>query len=173
MKPAVWRLLATAALFILWIGYLLYLWLCTLHFRPLPPGYPDTMREPLVLSRPQIEAAPLIVVAEVKDVDSPVVVEEVLVAPAELNIKKGDELTVSDLKESRRARPPDWPRDQPDPPPDFTGPGRYLLPLEPKGEKTAEVVAIPPSPRYYRDGGPRRIYPATPEVLAEYRSIPR
>jgi hypothetical protein len=177
MKPAVWRLLATAAAFVLWIGYLLYLWLFTLHFRPLPPGYPEEAREPLVLSRPQFLAAPLVVQARIDemidDVGAPAVVEEVLAPPEGAAVKAQQTLLVVNAADCRRRS---------DAPPDWTGPGSYLLPVRLLGRKivwkgesyeAAEVVSVPPSPGAARDGKPPRLYPATPEVLSEYRHLPR
>jgi hypothetical protein len=177
MKPAVWRLLATAAAFVLWIGYLLYLWLFTIHYRPLPPGYPEEAREPLVLSRPQFLAAPVVVTARidqlVDDVGAPAVVEEVLAAAEGAAVKPQEKLMVVNAADCRR---------RPDAPLDWTGPGSYLLPLrlldrkiEWMGESypAAEVMAVPPSPGAAKDGRPPRLYPATPEALSEYRHLPR
>jgi hypothetical protein len=171
MKPAVLRLLITAALFVLWIGYLAYLWLDSLSFRPAPPGTPSAAREPLVLSQPQFQASPLVVVARVDHVwggalaalPSPVVVEEVL-KDAKGAIQKDQILPVAGIAESHR-------RDSELP--DFTGPGSYLLALSPREDGAYEVTPIPPSPGFPSSGGPRRIYPATPTALAQFRALPR
>jgi hypothetical protein len=178
MRPAVVRLLVIAALFVLWIGYLAYLWLFTLHYRPVPPGFPDAVREPLVLSRPQFQAAPLVVVAHIDAVAGeglwaffpPLVRVEEVLKDDKKEVNKGDVLAVAGLAESRR-REPD--ARKPKPPPDFIGPGSYLLPLSPRDEGSYEVTPVPQSPGFHPTGGLRRLYPATPEALAEFRALPR
>jgi hypothetical protein len=62
---------------------------------------------------------------------------------------------------------------------DWTGPGKYLLPLhifERRGKRHIEVVPTPPSPGYppaniAAGAGPPRIYPATKQMRAEYEEI--
>jgi hypothetical protein len=60
------------------------------------------------------------------------------------------------------------------PPPGWSGPGEYLLALlslNPNDKTHYRVTPIPPSPGYSR--GEPRIYPATPEALAQYREMPK
>ena len=165
MKPAAWRLVVMAVLFALWIGYLVYLWQATLFFRP--------SHEPLILSRPQFLVADLVIVGEIKDARSPVKVEQVLFPEKDADVKPGDTIEVAGLADSHPPRLA--PRaDEPPPPSDLTGPGSYLLPLRPARRGTGyEVVPIPPSPTYSDREGPPRIYPATPQTLAQYHSIRR
>jgi hypothetical protein len=164
MKPAVWRLVLTATLFALWIGYLVYLWQATLFFRP--------SHEPLILSRPQFLVADLVIVGEIKDADSPVEVKEVLFPEKDADLKPGDVISVTNLNACHPPRSPV--RTEPGPSPDLTGPGSYLLPLRPARKGPGyEVVPIPSSPTYTDPKGPPRIYPATPQTLAQYRAISR
>ena len=165
MKLLTWRLVLTASLFLGWLGYLGYL----VATRPLTAA-----GTPLVLSRPQIMIAPIDIVADVTDPEEQVVVVEILY-PSDASIKVGQKLTVLDLESCRP-----MPRRQNDEPPkDFTGPGRYLIPLRPSGrEKGAyEVVPIPTSPgfdaRRMENLGvrPVRIYPYNGESAAQYRQI--
>src|SRR5437763_454823 len=82
--------------------------------------------EPLVLSRPQFLAAQLVVIAEVKSVEEPVKVVEVLFPANGAEIQTGDLLKVVNLADCRAARFEA---------PDFSGPGLYLLPLRRAGMK--------------------------------------
>jgi hypothetical protein len=166
MKLLAWRLVLTASLFVGWLGYLGYL----VATRPLTAA-----GIPLVLSRPQIMISPIDIVADVSDdPDAPVVVVEILYPP-DSSLQVGQKLTVLDLESCRPL-----PRRQNDKPPDdFTGAGRYLIPLRPSGrEKGAyEVVPIPTSPgfdaRRMENFGvrPVRIYPYNGESAAQYRRI--
>jgi hypothetical protein len=159
MKPAAWRLVVMAVLFALWIGYLVYLWQATLFFRP--------SDEPLILSRPQFLVADLVIVGEIEDTSSPAVhVEQVLFPEKDAGVKPGDTIDVTNLK---KCHPPHAGEN---PPPDLTGPGAYLLPLRMTKKRDAyEVVPIPVSPTYSDSEGPPRLYPATPQTLAQYREI--
>jgi hypothetical protein len=162
MKAAVWRLVVMAVLFAGWIAYLIYLWQATLFFRP--------TQEPLLLSHPQFLVADLVIVAEIKDDKSPVKVEQVLFPEKSTSVKEGETIRVTNLE---HCHPPRLtPRADERMPPDFTGPGSYLLPLRARGSDY-EVVPIPASPAYRDHDGPPRIYPATPQVLAQYRQLNR
>jgi hypothetical protein len=168
----------TIALFGGWLGYLGYLVYCRPH---------TTDGRPLTLSRPQFLVSMVDVVAQVNnDKGEDVVVEEVLSPKDKPPVEVGDKIQVADIA---RCRPlPDPLARGKEPPPDWTGPGRYLLALQadPKGGKGHfRIVPTPRSPGYpppppreappdypkFGEPGPPRIYPATPELLAEYREI--
>jgi hypothetical protein len=168
MRGAVARLLIAAALFLFWIGYLAYLVVHT--------------RDAVVLSRPQLLVSDLDVIAHVAAVDQLVTVEEVLYPNREWAAKLvGKKITVKNLAD---CRPPIHLRTKEDDR-DFKGPGSYLLPLHevPEGDKQdglaqiSEVAPTPPSPGFPHPGppqlGPPRIYPATADVRAQYRMIPK
>ncbi len=166
LHPAVWRLVVVAVLFAAWLGYLFYL----VRTRALTPA--DT---PLVVSRSQVLVSEIDIVAEVKSLDHPVTVKEVLWQKnPNLPVRPGDSLPVANLSESRPfSRSPE----DATPPADFTGPGDYLLLLKraPDGSNY-EVVPVPFSPGYppspHKQGRPRA-YPATAAVLAQYRAAPK
>ncbi len=168
MRPAVGRLVLTAGLFVAWLGYLGYLVLCRPHT---PDG------RPLTLSRPQFLVSMLDIVAQVEDdKGGEVVVDEVLYPGDNPPVKAGDKIQVGNLDKCQPL--PDPMEKGKEPPPDYTGPGKYILPLQiiPKdGARNFEVAPTPPSPGYPplhgASIGPPRIYPATPEMLAEYRQI--
>jgi hypothetical protein len=173
MKPTVGRLLVTIVLFAGWLGYLGYLVLC----RPHEPGGLAGAFEgrPLTLSRPQFLVSAVDVVARVPDKGGDeVVVEEVLYPREKAPVKAGDKIKVTNISRCRPLRDPMMKdRETPD---DWTGPGTYLLPLQsdPRQSKdTFEVTPTPPSPGYPPGhggaAGPPRIYPATPEMLVEYK----
>ncbi|HTU18963.1 MAG TPA: hypothetical protein VMG10_12960 [Gemmataceae bacterium] len=176
MKPRAARLILTVALFLGWLGYLGYLVVC----RPHTPGGLRGAFEgrPLTLSRPQMLVSTLDVVAEVSgDKGEKVVVKEVLFPnPSDAPVKKGETIHV-ELIDQCHPLPDPLAKDA-NPPPDYTGPGDYLLPLQAVGSKEDrrfQVVPTPPSPGFFSaphvSVGPPRIYPATDEMLAEYRSI--
>jgi hypothetical protein len=176
MKPAVGRLLVTIALFAGWLGYLGYLVLCRPHA---PAGLRGAFEgQPLTLSRPQFLVSTVDVVARVDDKDGEnVIVEEVLHPKEKAPVKAGDKIKVTNIKDCRPL-PDSTAPEQETPPDDWTGPGTYILPLQSdprKSKDTFEVVPTPPSPgyppRHATAVGPPRIYPATPEMLAEYRQI--
>lgn len=163
MKPVHVRLLLTVLLLGGWLSYLAY----QVFTRPQRAN-----RQPLILSRPQLLVSRLDVIADVPDPHGKVKVVEVLSpregAPlqpgAEIDVDNIDQCFPLPLGESDEA-----------PPPDYTGPGQYLLPLRSyraSGKVHYEVVPIPPSPGYPRGmglhPGPPRIYPDTPETRAEY-----
>ncbi|MHB1426401.1 MAG: hypothetical protein ACYC3I_24830 [Gemmataceae bacterium] len=175
MKPVTARLILTAALFVGWLSYLGYLVVCR-------PHTPDGLRgafdgRPLTLSRPQFLVSRLDVIAEVSgDKGEKVVIKEVLFPKADSPVKAGDEIHVSNIENCRPFSDP-LARDT-DPPPDYSGPGWYLLPLQALDANEARrfaVVPTPPSPGFPIAGGvnvgPPRLYPATDEMRAEYREI--
>jgi hypothetical protein len=170
MKPAVGRLILTVALFAGWLGYLGYLVVCRPHT---PDG------RPLTLSRPQFLVSMLDVIAQVDDAKGDeVIVDEVLSPRENPPLKAGDKIQVENIE---KCRPLPGPLDKGKPtPPDWTGAGqKYILPLqivERNGKRHFEVVPTPPSPGYpphSLNAGPPRIYPATPQMLAEYHDIRR
>jgi hypothetical protein len=166
MKPPAWRLLLTVALFVGWLGYLAYL----VWSRPHTPD-----GRPLVLSQPQFLVSMLDVVAEVKDLHQKVVIDTVLYPTTDPPVQQGEEVRVGNLDQCRALSAN--PEGTGEAPLDFTGPGKYLLALEwhtKDGERTYEVVPTPPSPGFppsRHAAGPPRIYPATADMLAEYRRI--
>src|SRR5260370_21273609 len=138
-----------------------------------------TTGEPLILSRPQFLVSHLDVIGEV-DADedgtgpSPgVTVKEILYQKADALVKVGQKVHVVGLKECRRL--PHEGEKAGEVPSDWTGPGLYLLPLQPDKDKDRyQVVPTPPSPGFppTRDKvGPPRIYPATEAAKAEYRAL--
>lgn len=174
MRPTLARLLLTAILFLGWLGYLGYLVVCR-------PHTPDGLRgafegRPLTLSCPQILVSTLDVVAEVSgDKGENVVVKEVLF-PKDSAVKVGETIHVELIDKCHAL--PDPLAKEANPPPDYTGPGVYLLPLQRLGneeDRHYQVVPTPSSPGFYSvpnvGVGPPRIYPATKEMRAEYQSI--
>jgi hypothetical protein len=176
MKPTVARLLIAAALFLGWLGYLGYLVVCR-------PHTPSDLRGAfegryLTLSRPQFLVSALDVVAEVSgDKGEKVVVKEVLFPKTNPPVKVGEEIQVQRIDLCRAV--PEPLAKNTTPPLDYVGPGAYLLPLQAPDRdhpRRFEVVPTPPSPGFPRDSrgieiGPPRIYPASEELLAEYRQI--
>lgn len=132
-------LVSSALLFAGWIAYLAFLVV--------------TGRPTVVVSRPQLLTADLVVVADVEGIDRPVTVREVLRAPAERTPKPGDALTIVNFKEARGLG---------------GKPGLFILPLTvlPEGYR---LTPVPRSPGY--GGGPPRVYPATPETVAHVRGV--
>jgi hypothetical protein len=151
-RPAILRFVLALAALVLWLAYLGYLvW-------TLPERGTSAER----LSNPQVLASTLDVVATVTSAGAPVTVEEVLYSKNDRSKELvGQSLEVTNLGDCRS-------------PFDFTGPGKYLLLLEPAGEEY-QVVRVPLSPGYLvppRDNPPR-IYPATDEMLSQYREAPK
>jgi len=170
MRLLVGRLLVTALLFGGWIAYLGYL----VATRPLTPE-----GRPLVLSRSQLLVSDLDVVAQVDDPGLPVKVEEVLYPPEEEQKLKGQVLKVINLDDCHPLPLPAQ-HQGPGEPPDWTGPGRYLLPLRHSAEakEAYEVAPTPPTAGYPPRGvqgllGPPRIYFATNQALAQYHQVPK
>jgi hypothetical protein len=160
MKPAVVRLVLALALFIGWMGYLTF----QVVDRPR-----TATGSPLVLSRPQILASKIDVIAEVPDKSGAATIKEVLY-PDNSSLKPGDKIQVTNIGECR----PPLSRDDGQSSSDFTGPGLYLLPLRPLSDSNKyEVQPIPQSPGFSTglNDPPPRIYPAKPEALAQYRHI--
>jgi hypothetical protein len=156
------RLVLVGTLFALWLSYLGYLVLTRPHT--------DTGR-PLVLSRPQILASTVDVIAELpappgKD-EVPVKVVQVLFRRG-AGPEKDDTIRVSKLELCR----PVPRKGDPDPPKDWSGKGKYLLPLKrlPGQPGRYEVEAIPPSPGFMGQEV-YRIYPATDEARKQYERI--
>ncbi len=146
-------LVLASVLYAGWIGWLVYL--------------AATKSRPIVLSRPQLLVSDLDVIAQVDDPGKKVLVKEVYAwrdkeTPPAVN----DELDVVDLDKCHR-QPRDDKADE-DVPPDWQGPGLYILPLHKVGNRY-EVVPIPPSPGF--NGGPRRIYPRTEDTYAQLQAI--
>lgn len=162
MRPAAWRLALAALVFAGWIAYLAYLaW-------TLPRAAGDL---PLVLSRPQILVSDFDVVATVSSKEPGKVTIKQVLYPKSEEGKVGQEITVVNIAQCQAPKR-NVEAEQP-PGPDWTGPGDYLLPLrEAEDGKSYEVVPIPTSPGY-QTPGPPRIYPATPQALAQYRQIPK
>lgn len=178
MKPIAARLIMTAALlalFLAWLGYLSYLVVCRPHT---PSGLSGAFEgRPLTLSRPQFLVSSLDVIAEVSgDKGEKVVVKEVLFPRSSPPLSSGTIIHVEDIEHCRPV--PDPLAKQVEPPPDYSGPGLYLLPLQSIGkdeDHRFQVVPTPPSPGFPASpgvhAGPPRIYPATDEMLTEYRGI--
>src|SRR5262245_4877248 len=123
MRPVVFRLVLCASLFAVWIGYLVYL----VATRPRTPQ--DT---PLVLSRPQILASAVDVLAPIDTApkgETEITIVEVLYPTSDraLELKAGDKIKVTGLEDCRPAQRFGAPL----PPPDWAGPGEYLVPLRP------------------------------------------
>lgn len=177
MKFAAQRLILTAALFLSWLGYLTYLVMCRPHT---PGGLLGAFEgRPLTLSRPQFLVSTLDVVANVSgEKGDRVIIEEVLFPKSNPPVKPGEEIHVENIDLCRPLSDPL--AKETNPPPDYSGPGRYLLPLQPLDANEArrfEVVPTPPSPGFPNptfpgvNPGPPRLYPATEEMLAEYHTI--
>jgi hypothetical protein len=157
MNPARARLALTAVLFLGWLGYLLFLVLTR------PPAWPDGT--PVVLSRPQFPVSDLDVVADVAGGGRRVTVRQVAyAAPGQPAALEGQDIVVQNLHDCRRPGAPGAP-------PDLAGDGPYILPLAPAGGREFRVVATPPSPGFPASAATPRIYPATPDTLAQLRQI--
>jgi hypothetical protein len=175
MKLAAERLILTVALFLGWLGYLTYLVICRPHT---PDGLLGAFEgRPLTLSRPQFLVSTLDVVADISgEKGEKVMVKEVLFNKSKASVKPDDEIYVENIE---RCRPLSDPlAKETNPPPDYSGPGEYILPLQPLDAEEArrfEVVPTPPSPGFPTSQGvnfgPPRLYPATPQMRAEYNKI--
>jgi hypothetical protein len=146
MQGAQLRLGIAAALFVAWIGYLLYL-----TTTRIPP--------PLILSRPQFLVSSLDVFARVKkgaDGSFGVTVEEVhWPRTPDAQERTGQPITVTNL-----ATCEGW-----------NGEGLYILPLVPDNPTRYQVVATPASPGFEPQAGRPRIYPLTPETRRQLEAI--
>ena len=94
MKPAVGHFVLTAALFVIWIGYLFFLWQTSLYYRP--------SGEPLVVSVPQVLASDAVVEAEVTSLTEPVVVKAVLWPETKAPVQSGDVFSLPNLAQCKR-----------------------------------------------------------------------
>lgn len=157
---------APLALFVCWMGYLGWL----VANRPLQaPGYP------LVVSRPQILESEVDIIGELgeREAGGPATVKvvEVLYDKNGKGPKVGDEIEVDGVAGCKPVKRGDNKTPDEAVPFDWSGPGNYLIPLGPKDPRTGrhEVAAVPASPGF--DRNLRRVYPASDEVLAQYRSI--
>lgn len=120
------RLGVAAALFIAWLGWLLYLAMVTRHA--------------IVLSRPQFLVSPLWVIASVEEKDGrpapEVVVREVAWSqkPSDL---VGSKITIADVSSHTTAL-------------GWAGPGEYILPLSEAqdGKKAYRITPLPASPGF-------------------------
>ncbi len=156
MKAAYARLAIVLALFVGWLGYLGYL------------VYAERGDAYVVLSRPQFAVSDVDVIADVNAGSDVVTVDEVLFPKSNDGQKLvGKQIRVTNLEECRPAHPPPGAA----PRPDLNGNGKYLLPLqEPvNDDKDFRVCPTPPSPGF--EVGTPRIYPATEEVMGQYRQI--
>jgi hypothetical protein len=152
MKPAAGRLILVTLLFVAWLGYLVFL----VATRPKKDD-----GTPLVVSRPQVLTSEVDVIAEINDPHGDATVAEVL-WPENAPLKEGEKIKIEGVADSRqpgRGAPADW-----------SGAGFYLVPLR-RGPGGWEVAPIPSSPGF--DERVQRIYPATPEALAQYRAAPK
>ncbi len=151
MKPAVARLLLLVVLFVGWLGYLFYL---------------VQMGKPIVLSRPQFLISQLDVLATIEG-DDQVKIRDVLDSPSSeeaAKLKAQGEIKVVNLEGCKVAAP------EGEKEADFNDKLKgqtYLLPLRPTPDGRYEVVPAPTVARV----SPPRIYPDTPQVLAEYQKI--
>jgi hypothetical protein len=145
-----------------WLGYLSWM----VAKRPIQaPGYA------LVLSRPQLLASPIDIIASIPDRNGKAKVVEVLYPTENAPVKPGDEITLRFVDEcrplavTRNATPPD----------DWEGAGNYLVPMRasPGVQGEYEVMAIPTSPGFRAPmlNPPVRIYRDSPETRAQYARI--
>lgn len=162
MKSPKFQLGLAAALFVAWIGWLVYLAL--------------TNVKPIVLSRPQFLAANLFIVAEVKEgrsAEQPareVVVREVIWSADQEDKKlpEKDKLVVANLTECGQRF-------------GWAGANEYILALTKTKEAdkvSYEVTLVPRSPGYWPPPPnpksqltPSPIYPATPQTLRQARAL--
>lgn len=176
MRTAVVRLILTVVLFAGWLGYLGYLVVCRPHA---PSGLLGAFEgRPLTLSRPQFLVSTLDIVAEVSGENGEhVVVKEVLFPATNPPVKMDETIRVENIERCRAVADPL--AKNADPLPDYTGPGLYLLALQSldvgEGPHRFQVAPTPPSPGFPTSQGVQaglpRLYPATVEMLAEYRQI--
>jgi len=151
------RFALACLLFLGWIGYLVFLVLTSAH--------------PVVVSRPQMLVADLVVAARIDSLDGPCTVEEVLLARDGVEAPADKTIQVENLRDCKRP-----PRDDEDPtlvPLDWTGTGTYLLLLHPvRDGKTYRVVDVPPSPGFPRNGKTTpRLYRRTDDAVRQVRAM--
>jgi hypothetical protein len=153
MKSARLRLILAAGAFLTWIGWLIYL--------------AATTTRPIVLSRPQFLQADLDVIAELAEVenhpDPKVRVVEVY-WPKDARDKPLGHIPVPELSELDKHQ-------------GYSGPGRYILPLQKAtADKTVHfhLARIPRSPGYRARSGSAnryRIYPDNSETRSQLEKI--
>jgi hypothetical protein len=141
-------LTTTAVLFAAWIGWLAYL--------------ASTTTRPSILSRPQFLSAQLDVIAQLSEKDgcpdpSVVVAKVAWSRDPVLNPPENQPITVANL--SRVTAKEGW-----------AGPGTYILPLV-KDNGGYALAPLGASPGFSASNAPPRIYPATPETLAQLQQI--
>lgn len=175
MKLSVQRLILAAALFLGWLGYLSYLVICRPHT---PAGLLGAFEgRPLTLSRPQFLVSTLDVVAEVSgEKGEKVIVKQVLFPKTNAPVQPGQEIHVKNIDRCRPLSDPNAKNTNPSQ--DYSGPGKYLLalqPIDPNDKQRYQIVPTPPSPGFPSPPGAildlPRLYPASEEMLAEYREI--
>ncbi len=140
------RLFVAVTLYVLWTAFIAYLALAG--------------KEAVVVSRPQILAAPLVVEAEVAEESADlrsVRVVQVFRGRQLLDAVKQPDGEQPVLRVSGFDRSRGW-----------KGPGRYVLPLQPDGEGAFALVPLPASPGFPLHNRVEQtrplIYPSTPSV---------
>src|SRR5438105_3442147 len=126
-----WRFVLVALLFAAWIGWLGYL--------------AATKSKLAVLSRPQFlilkdDVGRVDVVAEIDDLDDPLIVKEVLFTQDRKLIAEGDKVQVRNLQECRRPLHKD--ESAKDVPRDWKGPGLYIVPLRKVKNNAAQLFEV-------------------------------
>jgi hypothetical protein len=147
MKVSHVRLAVAAALFLGWIGWLVYLVV--------------ESHGAVILSRPQFLVADLWVIAEVDAEENrprqTIEVREDVWSAAGKELA-GQAINVIDL--------PDIGADK-----GWDGPGTYILPLTAHaGKRPYHITPVPPSPGFIEQGD-RRIYAATSEARAQLKAL--
>ncbi len=146
------RFVVVLAVYLAWLSYLSW----QVWKRPVT----DTGL-PLVVSRPQILTSQIDIIARIEDPEQPVTVEEVLY-PAETSLQPGERISVAFLSECR----PILPRVDMVAPADYSGPGRYLLPLRQAAPGKYEVAVIPFSPGFRTALVSKSVAPGTAVMTA-------
>jgi hypothetical protein len=144
-------LAVAAAVFLGWLGFLIYLATAT--------------KAPVIVSHPQLLVSTLDVIGEVSQQadgkPSPEVkVVEVHYPPGNAGPQPGTTLRVANLPELGSGQ-------------GWQGPGLYILPLVPSGQDEYAVPRTPPSPGFDAGGpaGRPHIYPATPQTRSQLNAI--
>ncbi|MFO0863187.1 MAG: hypothetical protein U0744_00755 [Gemmataceae bacterium] len=142
------RLLLFTVLFLAWLGWLGYL--------------VSKTRDTIVLSRPQLLVSSHVAVLRIEEKEGKPSPEATLVESlkAAQNAELPKSLNVRDLPNIDATS-------------GWRGPGEYLVPLTVLTEaKTIRVTPIPMSPGFVPRGeSDIRIYPATPDVLRQFKSL--
>jgi hypothetical protein len=156
MNAARWRLILATGLFVAWLGFLTVLAIRTTH--PVVQFWPFEVKKtgPVVLSRPQLLLATLVVIADVQADGSGRPQEEAEVVevlwPSPPPVQPDQQLKVSNLADAEGWR----------------GPGRYLVPLVKEGDGY-RVAATPSSPGF--DVHRSFIYPDSPDVREQLKQV--